>query len=538
MKSILAIVILFCLPLAAQETGRIDGTVKDLIGEKTNFADGTEVLAITLAEGSPPFNELIEGDWQSAMNLLYAGENNIPFGGIEGDILARPAGSAQVETDGRFTLSNLPLEQRLGVAVLVQGLWWPLREEVWLTKDLPDTTIELTFYTTTDDATEVSIVEHKIEVASNIRADLKYAALQIFETIIFENTNPYAAYFGGEDSDLTRLQIAVPPGITSKQAIDFYGTQWMYAIGAPNVNTASPENAENPKPGSWIFGRANVMHGTKGEWGTGSQFSEDNWHVLNGSGDLSFTGTGSTIYEMDMEAGPRVAYLRFQRIVPPAIDGVPGRLVIKVLHSSGIPYRALDSQFRLKRQFGFTVKSARAELDPAIRLAALIPGGHRAVYKETVSGHGMTAKVSDPDGVAMNAGEIAEFVFGLSDYGVFAATKFVDPDSAKQPAAKLAPEDKAGGAFDMKMMFKFFAAVFGLAFLIVFVNGLSKPRDEQRKKLNEAPEDKEGLLKALRDLKAEYDTGKLPATEYKQHKQRLMEHLIALSPESGSERSS
>ncbi|MEE9311678.1 MAG: hypothetical protein V3V10_04620, partial [Planctomycetota bacterium] len=63
--------------------------------------------------------------------------------------------------------------------------------------------------------------------------------------------------------------------------------------------------------------------------------------------------------------------------------------------------------------------------------------------------------------------------------------------------------------------------------LIVFVNGLSKPRAEQRKKLNTAPEDKEGLLKALRDLKAEYEAGKLPATEYKQHKQRLMEHLLS-----------
>ena len=392
------------------------------------------------------------------------------------------------------------------------------------TKDAAETTVELKFYTTTDDATEVSIVEHKIEVGSNIRADLKYAALHIFETIVFENTNPNAAYHAGDASDLLRLQIAVSPGITSKQAIDYYGAQWMYAQGTHNANAAA---AQNPKPGSWMFGRANAMHGTKGEWGSGAQFSEDNWHRLNTAGDLAFAGTGSTIYEMDMKAGLRVAYLRFQRVVPPAIDGVPGRLEIRVLHSSGIPYGALDSQFRLKRQFGFSVKSARAELDPAVRLSALISGEHRAVYKDTAIGHGMTVKVSDPDGVAMNAGDVSEFVFGLSEFGILAATKFADPDSAKQPEAKQAPADKAGGAFDWQVMFKFLAAMFGLAFLIVFVNGLSKPRAEQRKKLNTAPEDKEGLLKALRDLKAEYEAGKLPATEYKQHKQRLMEHLLS-----------
>jgi hypothetical protein len=522
-KQTLTILLLLCaLPLAAQETGRVDGSVKDLLGSKTEFADGAEVIAIALPEGSPPFNELIEGDWQTGANLLHGGNNDVPFGGIEGDILVRSAGIVPVSRDGSFALKDMPLEKRMGLAVLVQGLWWPLRTEVWLTKDAPQTTIEIPFYTTTDEADRVTVAEHKLEFASNLSPNLKYAAMQLRETIVFENANPYAAYFPGEGGDLTRLQIALPPGITSREVIDFYGAQWTYAQGIPVEN---PVAAGNPKPGSWMYGRANAMHGTQGEWGSGAQFSDDNWHPLNSTGALTFEGTGDTIYEQDTAAGPRVAYLRFRRVIPPARDGQPGKLTIRILHSSGIPYGRPDGQFRLKRQFGFVVKSMRAEIDSNVRLSALVTGEHRGVYEDPVEGHGMSVMTSKPGQNALAGGDVAELVFGLSETGIVEAKRLENPD---QPTASQAPESKAGGQFSLQVLFKALAGVFGLAFLVVFVNGLSKPHDEQREKLNQPPTDKEGLKQALNDLKTEYDAGRLPATEYKQHRRRLMDHLIEL----------
>ncbi|MDC1142764.1 hypothetical protein OAU50_06705 [Planctomycetota bacterium] len=523
MKHLLLILLaLLALPICAQDTGRIDGRIKDLLEVQTSFEAGTDVLAIAMPEGSPPFNELIEGDWQEAMNLLHGGSKEIPFGGIEGDVVVRSIGRTSVLADGSFALKEVPLTQRVALAVLVQGLWWPLQNEIWLTAEASEATVEIPFWTTSDEAEQVTVSEHRLEVASNLSPNLKYGALQLRETIVFENANPNAAYFSGEDSDLIRIQIALPPKITSMQLIDFYGPQWMYAAGEP---VANPTPDTNTPDGSWMYGRANAMHGTKGEWGSGAQYSKDSWHPLNSAGALKFAGAGDTIYQTDTAAGPRVAYLRFRRVVPPARDGQPGKLVIRILHSTGIPYDRPESMFRLKRQFGFVVKSMQANLDANVRMSALLTGEHRGVYEAPAMGHGMTVMVSKPNTDALAAGDVAELVFGLSETGLEAVMRIENPDETQ---AQNAPAPKLGGQFNLQVMFKFLAGVFGLAFLIVFVHGLSKPREEQRAKLNEPPTNRDGLKSALNELKAEYDAGKLPATQYKQHRQRLMDHLIEL----------
>lgn len=515
---------LFALPVLAQGSGRIDGTVKDTLGQFTELSAAT-VLAIALPEGSPPFNELIEGEWQSAANELYKGVESVRFGGISGEVDARSAGSIQVDRDGSFALKDLPLKQRLGLAVLVQGLWWPLRTEVWLTSEAAQTSVELLFSTTTNDATEVRIVKHSLIALSSLSKNLKYASIRLMESIVFENSNPLAAYYAGQDSDLMRIQVAVPPGITSDMLVGFYGSQLQFAQGLP---LDSPILITDPKSGSWMFGRPDAMGGASATWSQGPQFTPDSWHQLNSTGGLSFTTVGETIYEKDSKNGPRLAYLRFCRVIPAASNGQPGRLEIRILHSSGINYNALDSQFKLKRQFGFNVKSMQANLDPNISLKGLVTGAGRKIYQpDQPPGHGFISKESDPAIDALKAGEIAELSFGLSKQGQIIAQEQEAPVPASQ--AVQPPEEKAGGQFQMKVLFILMASIFGLAFLIVLVHGISKAdgRTSQQEKQLAPRATKIQLKQALGDLKSEYDAGKIPASEYKEHRRRLMNCLIS-----------
>ena len=70
------------------------------------------------------------------------------------------------------------------------------------------------------------------------------------------------------------------------------------------------------------------------------------------------------------------------------------------------------------------------------------------------------------------------------------------------------------------------SVVFGLAFLAALVATIRKSRDEQLSRLAALPATRAEMLAAIPELETEYRNGNLPARNYQDQRQRLLNRLV------------
>ncbi|MBK8206431.1 MAG: hypothetical protein IPK87_06480 [Planctomycetes bacterium] len=507
----LVALVLLCAPLAAQ--GTITGTLKDIAGTTTWLAEPVTVAAIVLPDDSHPFNEICAGTWQEAMEALSQGRNpETPFGGLAGGVTPTATSVVQSDADGRFQLVSLPLEQRIAVAAKIDGLWWPLEREQWLTEAAPSAQVELPFFAL-DRNTLPSLREHKLEVHLTVRPDLKYASLSIDETIVIENNDPSR----GLMLEIS-LDVAMAPDILARHLPSLYGSQLFFMQGTSSLPAVSASEASALARQAWRFGGVDVMHGAQAVYNKGPQFSADNWHPMNTDG-LHMLAAGDTQYIETPSPSARKAAIVFRRPVPPALNGKPGSLQLRLLHRAGVPLDNPAGKVAFARIFPHELLSATAGAHAGVVLQALVKDGHRRLYETQIAGD--PTRMASTRNPALVAGEEVQFVLGLDEPTQAELKALSDP--VAPPAAQ---EDTDHSRFRWDMLFKALAVVFGLAFVGALVASVRWPREKQLERLANLPASRAEVVAALKSLETDYEARRLPAAAYIEQRQRLLNRLI------------
>ncbi|MCC7508160.1 MAG: hypothetical protein IT464_02145 [Planctomycetes bacterium] len=506
----LALVVL-CAPLAAQ--GTITGTLKDIAGTTTWFAEPVTIAAIVLPDESHPFNEICAGTWQEAMDALAQGRKpETPFGGLAGGVTPIDFCIVQSDADGRFQMLSLPLERRIAVAAKIDSLWWPLEREQWLTEATPSAQVELPFFTLDHDSLP-TLREHRLEVHLTVRPDLKYAGLTIDETILIENSDPSR----GMMLEIS-LDVAMAPDILARHLPSLYGSQLFFMQGTSSLPAESASEASALARQAWRFGGVDVMHGAQAVYNKGPQFSADNWHPLNTDG-LHMLSAGDTRYIETPSPSARKAAIVFRRPVPPALHGKPGSLQLRLLHRAGVPLDNPAGKVAFARTFPHELLSATAGAHAGVVLQALVKDGHRRLYETQIAGD--PTRMASTRNPALVAGEEVQIVLGLDDATQAELKSLSDP--VDTPAAQ---EDKDSSKFRWDMLFKALAVVFGLAFVGALVASVRWSREKQLARLASLPASRAEVVAALKSLESEYNARRLPAAAYIEQRQRLLNRLI------------
>ncbi|MBX3460315.1 MAG: hypothetical protein KF696_10210 [Planctomycetes bacterium] len=493
---------LVCLAPCLCGQGFIGGSLKDMAGGETYLPEPAKVLAITLPDDSHPFNEICAAQWQQAMDALADGrEPDTPFGGLQSAVAAQRAAVTEAGADGSFRLEGLPFERRLALAAKVDGLWWPLEREQWLTEQQPGAEVRIPFAFIDNNAAPW-LREHILELSLVLREDLKYAGITILETLRFENPDPSRAALVKLSLDLS-----MPPDILARHLPTLYGSQLLFMQAGGTPGDTQPEGTPLARQ-AWKFGGGDFMHGGGAVYNKGPQFSADNWHPLNVDA-LKMTGAGDTRFVEKPSASARAAALEFTRVVPPARDGKPGTLVLRVSHRAGVPIANPGGKVALNRSFPLELQGAAARLAPGLTLQALVTDGHRKLYGDK---YVSTAPLA--------AGQAVQFIIGLDDDAQAQVAAF-DIRTTEKPS-----QPKDGSTFRWDMMFKVLAVIFGLAFIGALVASLRWPREKQLQRLADLPASRAEVLAELKALQEDYEARRLPAAAYLEQKQRLLNRLI------------
>jgi hypothetical protein len=504
---------------AAVAQGTISGTLRDPAGTTTWFAEPVTVAALVLPDDAHPFNEMCAGTWQEALSALADGKPpESPLGGLVAGVTAEASRFVTAESDGQFRINELPYERRLALAARIDGVWWPASREYWLTPEQGSATIEIPFFTL-DPNLSPTLALHRIETQLTMRGDLKFAGLRVIETIRVENTDPTR----GAMVEIA-LDLLMPPDILARFLPSMYGSQLLFMQGTDALPAVNGDQASPLAPQSWKFGGADTMHGSKAVYNRGPQRSADNWHLLNTDG-LHMLGAGETRFVENASPSGRSAKLVFRRPVPPALNGKPGTLVLRLQHRAGVPDNDPAAKVQLKRSFPLEVKRAEAAIGDGLTLAALIPEGHRKLY-----GAPSGAEFASTEVPALAAGNVAEIVFGLNAEAQLALGKMAGPQT---PQASELTADK--DEIKWNVLFQWLAAFFGIAFIGALVASVRWPREKQLGRLATLPASRAEVVKSLATLEADYRAGLLPASAYVEQRARLVNRVIEFDAKQSEE---
>jgi hypothetical protein len=504
---------------AASGQGTISGTLRDPAGTTTWFAEPVAVAAIVLPDDAHPFNEMCAGTWQEALSALADGKQpETPLGGLVTGVTPESSRFVTAESDGQFRINELPFERRLALAARIDGVWWPAAREYWLTAEQQQASIEIPFFTL-DPNLSPTLALHRIETQLTMRGDLKFAGLRVIETIRLENTDPSR----GAMAEIS-LELLMPPDILARFLPAMYGSQLLFLQGTDSLPAQNGDQASPLAPQSWKFGGADTMHGSKAVYNRGPQRSADNWHLLNTEG-LHMLGAGETRFVENASPSGRSATLVFRRPVPPALNGKPGTLVLRLQHRAGVPDNDPTAKVQLRRSFPLELRRAEASISDGLTLAALVPEGHRKLY-----GPATGPEFASTELPALAAGNVAEIVLGLNAEAQLALGRMSGPQT---PAASElnAEQDEV----KWNVLFQWLAAAFGLAFIGALVASLRWPQEKQLERLAALPASRAEVVKALATLEADYRARQLPASAYVEQRARLVNRLIEFDAKQSEE---
>lgn len=522
MTRLIVIALFAAQALAAQ--GVLTGHVFDAAGGDQYLDEAALIMAVALPREAPPFNEITAAQWQAAFSALAEGrEPESPLGGILAPVqLTATPISSELQGDGTFRLEAIPFEQRMAVAVKVGDWWWPLREELWFTEQAAAMDVQIPYYRLGADRSAVRIERWRLDALGSVRQDLKFAPVTVVESITLTNPDPQLAVMV-----TISLDILIPPTMSALNLPQMYGSQVMYMQG---WNAAAPLSKPNMPTGAWTFGTGGGMHGGAPVMQPGAQLSADDWHPLNSDPMLAMTGAGDTEYRVNPSPGGRSATLVFTRPIPPAQEGAPGALTIRLMHKGGVLMLSPDDKLFFKRSFDYPVLEASAGITEGLSFTALVEGAHRRLYGQPSAGsYGSNPDVS-PDLPAL---EVAVLSLGFTPE----IQQMMREVEARAGGAPQTPEtgEPAGKQMDVSVIFKVLAVVFGLAFLGALVATVRKPRKEQLDRLADLPGSRQDLVDAVRALEDEYKQGALPARAYTEQRQRLLNRLIDFDARKGED---
>lgn len=514
MRATLLWILLF--PAAVLAQGAASGSVVN-IASAADRIQYAPVCAIFLPKGAHPFNEITSATWQEAFTAIAEGRSpETPLGGLDHSVT--PTGFKTVSTDeqGAFKLDGLPLNTRIGLAARVDDLWWPLRQELWLTDSTPVTEVSIAVCRLGAPIAEIARYQLEARMMP-LRNDLRFGMIGISETLRVTNNDPLR----GALVEFS-LPVAMIPGLTGAQLPALYGRQLLYMQG---WNLAAPMTADLGPAAeqAWRLGTTDIMHGGKPEFGDGAQASADNWHGLQGTDVMAMCGAGDTQYRVTDQADGRGAVLTFRRVVPPALGGKPGVLEIRLRHFAGAATSEPGRKTRIVRAFPQALQTAAANLGFGIEMQALVTDSHRKLFSESTDADGMRNLVAARE-PALDAGEAVDLVLGFDDR---ARQMLAEAETAAASAGAASPAQAAArSALDFRNLFVALAVLFGMGFLVALVASLRKPREKQLEKLNQLGSPRDEVMRALFELESDLKAQRIPAASYLEQKQRLMNRLI------------
>lgn len=517
----LLLLALLMLPPVVAAQGVVGGRVVDAAGGSEYLDDTAIIGAVALPENAPPFNEITAAQWQGAFTALSQGsEADVQLGGELTAVTPTASFFDEVLSDGSFRLEDLPLQTRLGLAAKVGEVWWPLREEIWLTEASPELTKQIDYFRLGADPAGLRIESYRLDATANLLPDLRYAPIRVTESLRFVNPDPTRAAMVHLE-----LRVMIPPGLSARNLPSMYGALLSYMQGwNANAPVSAARTIENQT--AWTFGTGGGMHGQEVTRSPGAHTSADNWHPLNSDPVLAMVGAGDTTYRIDPSPSGRAATLVFDRPVPPALNGMPGVLNIRLTHSGGVLLSTPGDKLAFERSFEHSVLEANARLAPELTLAALVEGAHRRLYGSPRDNEYPSNPEVSPD---LNAGELAQMVLGFSrEAQELMAEMEASATGPHGLMTESAPPPEATPPFDWSILFKALAFVFGLAFVGALVATLRWPREKQLQRLAELPASRKDVLQAVNHLEHEYKEGKIPARAYGEHRQRLLNRLVEL----------
>jgi hypothetical protein len=535
------VVVCALAPLGAQvgpeapSPGVIKGELRDARGQTRSFEPDVKVIALALPSDSPPFCEIVSAAWQDAFTEILEGRDaHSKIGGLKNGVAAREGFKGDVTVDGRFEMRNLPLKRRLALAARVQGLWRPFIEEIWLTQDQPVAERVIDFYTLGADVKKLRVVEHNFEIKSAVNESLKYLPITVTETIVIENPNQFMAALPAESikgAPFIELELLKAPGWPAPLLSDLYGTELLFCQGTPaREPRAVPLDSRAVAP--WMFGGGG-MHGQRAQYGEGAQISLDAWHPLNADGALEFMPEGETFFRIKQDASEQdVAYLVFNRPVPPGENGKPGRLVIKLLHKCGVPYNEPGGSVNLGRALGIELQDLRLAVTPGVLVLAIRMGEHTALLGPPEASRDGLLRYAPAahEGALVQANDRYNFSFRLDEdtqrlmQAISKNTKPVAPGKATTAEKSLA----------MSSIYGVLAVLFGIGFGITLLYTFRTSREVQRLHVNEAHASKHEIIEALAELERDYEKRKLPASAYVEQRRRLLARAVDLETRRGA----
>lgn len=521
-------------PLSAQADpgdGRITGYVKDRVGTTASFDSTTVVCAVILPPQAPPFNEIVSAGWQEALDaLVKQSESPAPFGALLASLKGVTAIHTIVAGDGFFRLEGLPLNRRIGVAARVAGVWRPLQREIRLTEDQPAAECEVPFWTLARDLSGLRISRHSLEISATINRNLRYAAVEILETIVLENPDPTRAVLpagASRSKPFIKLGLLVSPGLTAAFLPSMYGSQLSFLQGRKAPEPRIVPVAEG-RTSPWTFGGIEAMHGPREIYSEAAQTSHDSWHPLNARGELEFIGEGETLFISELSPDGRgSAWLIFNRPVPPARDGNPGRLVLRIRHKGGVLHESADRRLRLARRFPLPLTELRVTADPRLEIRGLKPEAHARIIGDARLTEGLNVYgVPEHEGDLIAADEEFELIIGFTPEARAEMAKIAGGFSTSENSPPPRPDAPAETGISTQAVFKALAVLFGLAFLVALVSSLRASREDQIKRLNRCHASSAQIVGEIHRLHAEYQAGRLPAALYTEQRKRLVNRLV------------
>ncbi|MCB9894928.1 MAG: hypothetical protein H6839_10805 [Planctomycetes bacterium] len=513
------IILLLAQSLAAQ--GVLTGKLYDAAGGDDYLDDAAMIGAVALPETSPPFNELTATQWQEAFTALSTGEElTVPLGGEIAPVTPTGSYFHEIEGDGTFRLEGLPLNQRLGVAAKVGDVWWPLRSEVRLAGAGVEQEVRIPYFRLGADPASVKIEKYHLEAGASLRADLRFGPITVLETLRI--TNPDAAFAA---MVTVELDVLVPPGMSARNLPGMYGSQLVYMQGW-NATPPAEKSFEEGAATAWTFGTGGGMHGGKPVYGPEAQASPDNWHGLNGDPMLAMVGAGNTVYRINPSPSGRSATLVFTRPVPPARDGVPGALEIRLVHKGGVLLATPQGKIAVERMFNYDVVEATASVALDLELTGLVEGAHRRLYGSPTH-EGAHQFPSNPElAPDLLAGEKVQLVLGFGADAQKQMAALEARATGEAPPIDAPTETKPEPGLDQQALFLGLAIVFGLAFIGALIATVRLPRDKQLQRLAELPASRREVIEAVAALEKDYKEGALPARAYQDQRQRLLNRLV------------